>query len=438
MKKEKTILGGRKMKRVLALLLALAMMLSFAACSGKKNDETQPESEATEAVDGIVEMDETEAEEQTEEESQTEEDGTVINTQKPSKKPVKVPANGPTSSIGNGSQPVKPDPEYHAVEPGQHIYKITVEKTSRGKLVTVDGTVYNLRKANGKGSENGELGQAELIKRIQDEKKNDLLGQLYKADPTIAVDLGLIAMEGGNVLSYTYNVEGQYFYINDKESWQQNFGFNPLYDFGATFIVMYYDTMRLEFKYDNDYENQPWMVQLWKGQYGYVFIGGEIGLYTKYENDPDFSDSNLRHYDCATKNMVPMQQTLWRRDAEGNYRPLFQTTYGRHWWSTGFVPGALRSFAERDELIMEGFIDFSDYPGMAKLVGDEFRKKNNRTGKFTEVPAGEKMNILRGDSFKVEGDKLYFVWKDYEDSKVPPKAPVVSTAPQTSEPSSTK
>ena len=92
------------MKRVIALLLALVMMLSFAACAGKKNDETQPESEATESVDGIVEMDE-ETEAETDEdleaelETETAADGSIIATNKPAKKPVKVPANVPTSGL---------------------------------------------------------------------------------------------------------------------------------------------------------------------------------------------------------------------------------------------------------------------------------------------------------------------------------------------------
>ena len=418
------------MKRVIALLLALVMMLSFAACAGKKNDETQPESEATESVDGIVEMDEdtdteateTDVEAEAELEVETAADGTIIATNKqPAKKPVKVPANAPTSGLKPTDKPVKPDQEYHPVTPTQHIYKITVKKTDGGKIVTVDGTEYNLRHAKD---------QAALIKRIQDEKDNDLLGQLYKADPTIAVDLGLLAMEGGNVLSYTYNIEGQYFWIDDIHSWQQNFGFNPLYDFGAQLIVMYYDTVRLEYKYthpdpkaiDHDYANQPWMIQLWKGQYGYVFIGGEIGVYTKYKETDGFTNNDLRHYDCATKDLLKMQQIMWRADYNGVLHPLFKTDAAYHWWSTGFVPGALKSFASRKELTMEAAIDFTPYPGMARIVGDTMKKAG-----FREINKKDH-NIYNPDTFYIEGNKLTFTWRDIQHRKT-----VVPTVPSTEE-----
>ena len=141
------------------------------------------------------------------------------------------------------------------------------------EVITVDGTRYDLKNSND---------IAALKKRVEDEKENDLLGQLYDVDPTITVQLGLNALDDGSALSYKYDPEGEYFYIDDS-NFQQQFGFNPLYDFGAGFTVMYYDTVRIKFSYGTDEKgrSKDYMLRLWKGQYGLMFIGSEIGFYEK-------------------------------------------------------------------------------------------------------------------------------------------------------------
>ena len=69
-----------------------------------------------------------------------------------------------------------------------------------------------------------------------------------------------------------YDVIGlkPYIYNNDKEDcFQAEFGYNPLYDFGANLIDFSIETTKLDFKY----EGKEYRIQLWKGQY----ISGEIG-----------------------------------------------------------------------------------------------------------------------------------------------------------------
>ena len=91
-------------------------------------------------------------------------------------------------------------------------------------------------------------------------------------EPDVNVDF-----DTAKVLSYKYDPDGGYFYTDDKSCWQQNFGFNEGYDSMAPLGMMNYDTVRVKFVYDN----QECLIQMWKGQYGYAFVGGEIGLYNR-------------------------------------------------------------------------------------------------------------------------------------------------------------
>ena len=146
-------------------------------------------------------------------------------------------------------------------------------------------------------------------------------------------------------LSYMYNPEGKYYYTV-SDPWQRQFGFNELYDLGASFVIFYYDTLRCKFRYDS----KDWMIQIWKGQYGFVFIGGEIGVYTKP------IDRKIDHYDAASDNeALYMSMTFYRKGEE-----LFTREYDKYWWCTGFVPGQLDNFTDRTELSVRAKITMKD------------------------------------------------------------------------------
>ena len=265
------------------------------------------------------------------------------------------------------------------------------------EVITVDGTRYDLKNGND---------IAALKKRVDDEKENNLLGQLYETDPTITVQLGLNALDEGSVLSYKYDPEGEYFYVDDLNSWQQQFGFNPLYDFGAGFTVMYYDTVRIKFSYGTDEKgrSKDYMLQLWKGQYGLMFIGSEIGFYEKDKDKAASNSAALEHYECATDHLLPMEMVCYRYDANGKLNPLFKSKYARHWWSTGFVPGVLKNFLNRSELVVEARITFDDN-AMAKVVGDAFK-----ANKFKEISPSQH-DVNKPDTYYVNGSDVVFTWR---------------------------
>ena len=404
------------MKRILALLLVFATIFAFAAC--KKTDKDDNGTTTGGSQDAVVDVSADDTSDGSETESSS--DGTVAGTKASTTGTKRNPGK---SNIGTNTV-VKPshDP---AIRPTKHKYVITVQKGSNGmaEIVTVDGTSYNLKNSND---------VAALKKRISDESENDLLGQLYDVDASIAAQLGLSALDEGALLSYKYDPEGEFFYVDDINSWQQQFGFNPLYDYAAGFTVMYYDTVRIKFSYGTDEKgrSKDYMLQLWKGQYGLMFIGSEIGFYEKDKDKAASNSAALNHYECATDHLLPMEMVCYRMDSTGTLNPLFKRKYERHWWSTGFVPGVLKNFSDRSELVMEARITF-DTPEMAKIVGDTFK-----ANKFKEIDPS-KHNIYNPDTYYVNGSDVVFTWRRIKHKKdviILRPTTTTTTAPSTSAP----
>lgn len=147
-------------------------------------------------------------------------------------------------------------------------------------------------------------------------------------------------------LGYLFDPKGNFFYTS-SDPWQRQFGFNKAYDVGAAFVVFYYDTMRCKFPY----AGKDWLIQFWKGQYGFVFIGGEIGVYNKPQ------DREVEHYDCASdEDALYMSLEFYRKGEK-----LLERDYMKYWWCTGFVPGMLDNFADRSELMIRARITMKDY-----------------------------------------------------------------------------
>lgn len=384
------------MKRILALLLVFATIFAFAAC--KKTDKDDNGTTTGGSKDAVVDVSADDTSDGSESEFSS--DGTLANNKKPGTRPT-----GKKTNLGTNIT-VKPSTQEKPAIPNKHTYEIVVVKrNSKGmaEVIVVDGTRYDLKNGND---------VAALKKRVEDEKENNLLGQLYETDPTITVQLGLNALDEGSVLSYKYDPEGEYFYVDDLNSWQQQFGFNPLYDFGAGLTVMYYDTVRIKFSYGTDEKgrSKDYMLQLWKGQYGLMFIGSEIGFYEKDKDKAASDSAALDHYECATDHLLPMEMVCYRYDANGNLNPLFKSKYARHWWSTGFVPGVLPNFANRSELVVEARITFDD-DAMAKVVGDAFK-----ANKFKEISPSQH-DIHRADTYYVSGSDVIFTWRRIQHPK---------------------
>lgn len=139
---------------------------------------------------------------------------------------------------------------------------------------------------------------------------------------------GNITTDGDKgVLGFGYSTKEKCFYATGN-AWQRNFGYSDLYDKTSQLIAISYDTSKIFFIYGG----KEWMIQLWKGQYGFVLLGAEVGVY----NRPQGSNGNT-YFECADDSeRLPISLTL---NKDG--KPLFVRSQKLSWWQTGFVPGQL-------------------------------------------------------------------------------------------------
>ena len=205
------------------------------------------------------------------------------------------------------------------------------------------------------------------------------------------------------VLSYQYSYVDDYYYTNDKAAWQTNFGFGRIYDLVSPYILLEYDYVRVFFTY----EDKDWMLQMWKGQYGLIFYGGEVGIYNREHSEDGISEWAM--YNCpGEEDWLGMEMTLWHEEINGNWTREFTREYDKYWWCTGFKNGHLRQEEPADELKLEGRITFKDEE-MARLVADGLKECG-----FRVAPSKA---ALGTDQIFVDGTDIHYIWQDISDAE---------------------
>lgn len=219
-------------------------------------------------------------------------------------------------------------------------------------------------------------------------------------------------LEGQQVLSYQYSYIDDYYYTNDKDAWQYNFGFGKVYDLFAPYLLLEYDYVRIFFVYDN----KDWMLQMWKGQYGMIFYGGEIGIYNKSHDEDGMSDWTF--FNCpAEEDWLDMEMTLWHQETNGSWTREFTREYGKYWWCTGFKNGHLRQEEPADELRMTGRITFKDEK-MAQIVADGLEECG-----FKTAFSGNDIGL---DKYYLSGKDISFCWQNISEAESTMAIKVVS------------
>ena len=205
-----------------------------------------------------------------------------------------------------------------------------------------------------------------------------------------------INFDKASIASYKYDPDGNYYYTDDKNAWQSNFGFNEGYDSMAPLTMMVYDTVRTKFVYDN----KEWLIQTWKGQYGYAFVGGEVGVYTRKVG------TSGTHFNCAKKeDWLKMEMCfMWDEYQTGEYRPVFNRPYTNYWWCTGFVVG-FDGNTNRNQFRLVTHITFKDTE-MADAFCEAFEKNG-----FRRVSSLTRNDI---DCFVQVGADVGFVWQNID------------------------
>lgn len=206
-------------------------------------------------------------------------------------------------------------------------------------------------------------------------------------------------LEKQQVLGYRYAYKGDYYYTDDKNCWQRYFGFNFAYDWIAPLMLFEYDFVRVFFTF----QGQDWMIQMWKGQYGMVFYGSEVGLYTKPEGKE--SATRVAHYASAdSADYLKIGTKLEHQNfSSGEYDLEFERPYDEYWWCSGFVPGHLRDTTPCDELRTTTHITFKNAE-MARLFAEGLSECG-----FAQA---ESKNAVVSDSFCLDGADVYLQWQN--------------------------
>ncbi len=200
------------------------------------------------------------------------------------------------------------------------------------------------------------------------------------------------------IIGYLYDPEAQCFYTAD-DPWQRNFGYNELYDQSASLVAIIIETCRLKFEYDD----RDWMIQLWKGNYGFILYGAEIGIYTKPK------DRAIEHYDCATnEDMLQMEMTLYEKTevlGVETWVKTFSRPYQRQWWHTGFVFGNVMTRFDTD-LRLYARITMRDYAMLAACEG-AFREQG-----FIKADLSNLAQVVKaeGNFYTTNGLDISFFW----------------------------
>lgn len=219
---------------------------------------------------------------------------------------------------------------------------------------------------------------------------------------------------------FKYSMTDQVIYTAE-DAWQRNFGFEETYDNVSGAGAISYDTIRVKFNYNN----KEWMMQYWKGQYGFVLIGAELGLYNR---DP--GSTNSTYYNCVTDaEKLNMSVKVYRQDADdqNKYNLLFQRTPTTTWWLTGFTPGTLSAGSyvvnpnETAKLRAEYVINFQTAEqaqafigGLEKTTTIEHNAPNiPRSIKFVGLSVAEYEKSSRSAKYAVgeNGKTVYMSWR---------------------------
>lgn len=138
-------------------------------------------------------------------------------------------------------------------------------------------------------------------------------------------------MDKTGLFGYLYDPKGMYFYTAD-DPWQRNIGYNSAFDVIAPTTLITFDTVRLRFEYGK----KDWMIQVWKGQYGMLFYGTEVGVYTKPK------DRDIMHYDAASDSERLSMSLDFNVKYGNRWVKRFSRPYDEYWWCTGFLAGNRR------------------------------------------------------------------------------------------------
>ena len=249
-------------------------------------------------------------------------------------------------------------------------------------------------------------GNVEVKATVTDPESGEKITASVKIRNTTILDDTNDYLVDHTVMGYRYNKENGYYYYDQDNTWQKKMGFMNAFDDISTYLTLVYDYVRVNYNYGG----KARMLQFWKGQYGVVFYGSEIGYYYRDEEmGEDEKIDSYTHFECASEDKLGMQTSLyWDKNNDGKYKLQFTVPYDQYWWCTGFKAGHLWNTDPCDELRLEGFIDLHDEEEAAAVA------QGLVDCGFTQAAANSK---LEPDSFFLEGNRITFSWRDISEAQ---------------------
>lgn len=146
-------------------------------------------------------------------------------------------------------------------------------------------------------------------------------------------------------LGYNY-YSRQDIFSSRLDAWQKDFGYGAVYDRGAPYFNMVFDSYPVYF----DHDGKTWLIEFWKGQYG-INTGSEVGIYhTDQIISPAARKFTIFHA-ASEEEMPEITMRLRRRGC-----PV-AALQKEHWWLTIFSMGL---FSRPGELSVDITLRFHD------------------------------------------------------------------------------
>ena len=140
----------------------------------------------------------------------------------------------------------------------------------------------------------------------------------------------------GSLFGLKFDTKEQVFFTNEDMLWRNRGEKNVrnVYDLIPESSVMNSETSPLQF---SCHEGETWLIQPWKGQYGSMLYGGEVGVYKQY------AGRDGTHFDTVTDDdLLLMEMSVYRKQVTGKWNREVHRPYGSYSWVNGFKPVALR------------------------------------------------------------------------------------------------
>ena len=221
---------------------------------------------------------------------------------------------------------------------------------------------------------------------------------LFGASPAAFAD----QYKGG----YSYNKEGDYYYVEDKKLINETMSKKYIDENFSTAMTMCYNSLYFMF----ESEGKKWLINMVKGQYGFIFVGTEVGVYTAEGDVTSYGDFNF----AQDSDMVDIQlECLWDKDSNGNPDEIFSLPREKYRFAHIIKRGNLTYFDDiGKELVTKVKFGFNSEEAANSFV--ESVKKAH----FIQATAE---SALVGDSFFVNGKSVTLMWKSlnyYEPCKL--------------------